>query len=383
MKGPQDASPTPPPRARASDVAQERPRASGRPEAPAPPRALREVVGALHVHSYYSDGTGSVEDILRAARRSAVDFVVLSDHDTAAARREGWEGRHDGVTLVCATEITPRRRGHCLALGVADCLGFARLPEREYLDRIVRSGGFAIVAHPRGKHKPEMRIHHVPWLSWRHPAVRAVEIWSYMHDWIDRLSPWNLGDFGRYFTQPNRYLRGPERAVLARWDRIARTRRLAGVSGLDCHARRLPGLRRAVFSYEAMFGALRTHLFVGRDPPGVADVLEALRSARGFVALDGLASAEGTRLGAVCACGRRLDVGDEHVCGGPARLFLRLPRPARVRLVGDGRVQWEGDAAALDRRVPPGVYRFEARLRGRPWLFTNHFYLRRPAEGRP
>lgn len=38
----------------------------------------------MHVHSNYSDGTFSVEAIVRAARRRHLSFVSLTDHDTTA-----------------------------------------------------------------------------------------------------------------------------------------------------------------------------------------------------------------------------------------------------------------------------------------------------------
>ena len=43
-----------------------------------------ERTGALHIHSRYSDGTGTIEEILSAARGAGLDFVVLTDHDSLA-----------------------------------------------------------------------------------------------------------------------------------------------------------------------------------------------------------------------------------------------------------------------------------------------------------
>lgn len=40
----------------------------------------------LHVHSHYSDGSDSVEDVLRRARASGVEAISFVDHDTVA----GW-----------------------------------------------------------------------------------------------------------------------------------------------------------------------------------------------------------------------------------------------------------------------------------------------------
>ena len=48
----------------------------------------------LHVHTKCSDGSGSMSDIIGAAETAKVDFVLVADHNTLRARREGWEGWH-------------------------------------------------------------------------------------------------------------------------------------------------------------------------------------------------------------------------------------------------------------------------------------------------
>ena len=42
---------------------------------------LRDLAGAVHVHSDLSDGSSSVWEIVNAARFAGLDFVVLTDHD--------------------------------------------------------------------------------------------------------------------------------------------------------------------------------------------------------------------------------------------------------------------------------------------------------------
>ena len=39
-----------------------------------------------------------------------------TDHDTLAARYEGWEGYHDGLLLLVGFEVSPKQ-GHYLAFG--------------------------------------------------------------------------------------------------------------------------------------------------------------------------------------------------------------------------------------------------------------------------
>ena len=340
----------------------------------------QERTGVFHVHSCYSDGAGSVEDILCAGRAAELDFIVLTDHDTFAARREGWEGMHDGQNLLVAAEITPVHDGHVLAMNARHCHGYAAQHNNATLDAIAAQGGYAVIAHPMGARKPSLRIHHAAWYDWNHPAVRGMEIWSYMHDWVDEVAWWRLPVAYEFWRHPSRRVKGPERMVLRQWDRLGRTRRLAGLGGLDCHARRIPLTARQVFPYEQMFRFLRNHFLVAPEAwsqdPGAA-LWDALAQGRGFVAHDILADSAGTQAVARLPDGRVLQMGEEaEFCRGTAMSFS-LPREAEVRWVVNGRIRITAHTARLDVTAGgPGVYRFEAWLNQAPWVFANPFYLR-------
>ena len=342
--------------------------------------AWQERVGALHIHSRYSDGTGSVEDILRAGKQAGLDHLVLADHDTLAARREGWQGVHDGLALLVAAEVTPRRQGHVVAMNVRHCCGYAAQHNRATLDGIAAQGGFAVIAHPMGKYKPSLMIRHTPWYDWSHPAVRGIEIWSYMHDWVEGVAWWRLPAAYEFWKHPQRRIRGPGRGVLGEWDRQGRARRIAGLGGLDCHARKVPLTQVRIFAYDDMFCFLRNHLFVpvrdGQRDPVVA-LWDALAEGRAFVAHDALADSTGTRCAARLPDGRVMQMGEEAAFACGTILTLTLPHAGEVRWIADGRCRLTKCTERMAvRPAGPGVYRFEVRLDGAPWIFTNPFYLR-------
>jgi len=339
-----------------------------------------ESVGALHVHSRYSDGTAAVGDILEAARSAGLDHVVLTDHDTLAAKREGWEGRHGAVTLLAATEITPKRQGHVLAMNVRHCEGYAAGHNRATLDAVAAQGGFAIIAHPMGKRKPSLGIHQKPWYDWNHPAVRGMEVWSYLHDWIDGVVWWRLPLAYEFWKHPERRVEGPYRNALRQWDALGRTRRCVGLSGLDCHAKRVPLAGVEIFPYAKMFRCLRNHLFMRRDEweaDAVGALWDTLAEGRAFFSHDILADATGARCAARLPDGRTLQMGEEAPFAAGTVMTLTLPVKAEVRWIVDGRRRLTERTDELAARpAGPGVYRFEAALDGRPWFYANPFYLR-------
>ena len=65
---------------------------------------MHDLACVVHLHSLYSDGTGTVPEIARAARASGVDVVLLTDHDTLEARRRGEEGRRLFLTATAAAD---------------------------------------------------------------------------------------------------------------------------------------------------------------------------------------------------------------------------------------------------------------------------------------
>ena len=106
-----------------------------------------DVSCVAHVHSTYSDGTATVPELLSAARAAGAGAVLLTDHDTLGARRDGWEGMHDGVFLLVGTEVSPKH-GHYLAFGVADEIPHAGRTAGAIVAAVRAAGGVGFAAHP-------------------------------------------------------------------------------------------------------------------------------------------------------------------------------------------------------------------------------------------
>lgn len=339
-----------------------------------------QVVGAFHIHTRYSDGRADMEEILAAARRAGLDFVLISDHDCLAARREGWEGSHDGLDVLVATEITPHKRGHVLAMDVEDCAGYCASLSGHTLDAVAEQGGYALVAHPQGKHKPWLRIHHRPWYHWDHPTIRGMEIWSYTHDWVDAVAWWRFPRAHEVHRFPERWVQGPDETVLRMWDRLAQERRVAGLGGLDCHAIHVPIANVTIFPYERMFRMLRNHLFIPAGLSGPARIRalwQALAEGRCWVAHDILQETTGARCEARTPGGETLPPGTERPFEKGIEMTLDLPCEADAAWIANGVARLRERTRTLTAEpIGPGVYRFEARLDGRPWVFSNPFYLR-------
>jgi len=61
----------------------------------------------LHVHTNYSDGSFSPEEVVRHAKRLGFDAIAIVDHDEIGGIAEAsWFGRSEGIEVVPGVEIT-------------------------------------------------------------------------------------------------------------------------------------------------------------------------------------------------------------------------------------------------------------------------------------
>ena len=357
----------------------------------ASPAAGFDVSCVAHVHSTYSDGTATVPELLAAAHDAGADAVLLTDHDTLGARRDGWEGMHDGVFLLVGVEVSPKH-GHYLAFGVGVEPPHAGRTAEEIAAAVRAGGGVGFAAHPfsTGGHMlvPSLARRIVLPHGW--PALDqadGVELWSLT---TDAAEAW------RTPAEAWRWLRDPEPAVahgppahhLRRWDEISARRRMPAIAGLDGHA---PGVRvrgrvRSPLSHPRTFRLLRTHVVTARVFTGDveldrATLTSALAAGSAWLACPFVAPAEGARLWAERPDGTTVPMGGESEAR-EMTLRLRLPCAADVRVLRDGAPRRVVHGTHLDLDVEgAGAYRVEARIDDRLWLLSNPIHLRETRRG--
>lgn len=343
---------------------------------------MRFYPGALHMHTVHSDGTGTVEQVARAAREAGLRWIIVTDHDTLAAKP--YEGWINDVLVIVGHEITPDRN-HFLALDVAEVIDREQPPQR-FIDAVYDRGGFGIIAHPDERVANSFKgIYR--WDDWQvdGPSRRdgrpvGIELWNLMSDWGESLTERNKELL--YFF-PRQGLRGPTAETLAWWDRLnLQGHRVFGVGGVDAHAfkKRAPWGEVEVFSYRWIFGTLTNYLLL--DELLASDAPAATRQVYG--ALAGGRSYFVNRLDGPCpellfhaAQGpARFEIGTAvSLAGGALELVADAGIDAELRLIHNTRAVAMGTRRLRYPAGAPGVYRLEGRRRGRPWLFSNPIYV--------
>ena len=313
---------------------------------------MHDLICAIHLHSTFSDGTGTVPEIVRAARRAGVDVVLLTDHDTLEGKRfEGW---HDDVLLLVGVEVSPKGRDHYLAFGLEEPIDHAGLSPAEICRAVADAGGFGFAAHPFSKGTELFDRAGMPFGDLDCEALTGIELWSFVTDVGETVTSWR--EALRFSVAPGRVMRHPPERNLREWDRMNGSRRVVGIGGIDAHQFGKRVLGRWVvrpMGYARSFRQLRTHVWLDEPPSGElerdrAAVYDALRSGRCYIAADALAPARGFTWD-----GSRAE----------------LPRPAEIRFVRDGELIETVHAAEASNA---DADRVEVRLGDRTWILSNH-----------
>lgn len=338
--------------------------------------------GAIHMHTTYSDGSGSVEELALAAQQAGLRWIIITDHDTLAGLPQaGW--LHD-VLVIIGHEITPDRN-HFLALNL-DYVIDNRLPPQDFIDAVYAAGGFGIIAHPDETVANDFKDIYC-WEDWsvdgpRERAQRPVgiELWNVMSDWAEHLTQRNKAAL---VLAPHLGLSAPTAKTMDWWDRLnMQGKRTFGIGGVDAHAfkRRMPWGEISVLPYTWIFGTLTNYLML--DAPLDSDPHTATHQV--YAALAGGQSYFVNRLHGDCpdlvfeALRRkqRFVIGANiSLAEGPVTFQAQVSLDAELQLIHNGQVLIHSFNKLRHTITEPGIYRLEAHRKGKPWMYTNPLYI--------
>ena len=87
-------------------------------------------------------------EIARAGERAGVDVVLLTDHDSLDAARDGEEGWYGRTLLLAGHEVSPSGRNHLLVFGVDEEIDWRGRTPAQIAQAARDAGGFGFAAHP-------------------------------------------------------------------------------------------------------------------------------------------------------------------------------------------------------------------------------------------
>lgn len=348
---------------------------------------LHEYVGAIHIHSYYSDGSKAIPEIAAIADSVGLDFLLFADHMTLKPLADGLERWHGRILVLVGYEINdPQNRNHYLAFNLDEIIE-PGLPAKEYVRLVRERGGIGFIAHPDEIRTALPDHPPYPWTEWSVDGFDGIEIWNHMSEWMEGLTKHNK--LWR-FLSPRKALKGPTARTLKWWDDFNQSRKVVGIGGIDVHAYpyKIGPITVEIFPYKVQLQSIRTHLLL--NEPLSSDVhtskeavYRSLTEGSVFVSHYRWGDAKGFRFQAESG-DLRVNMGGTIVSDGLIALKVAVPQRADVRLIKDGEHidTLHGKEVAFPVQ-DSGLCRVEVFKKGKAWIYSNHIRVKREKNERP
>ncbi len=353
---------------------------------------MEELVTNLHMHTVYSDGSGTHAEIASSALKAGLDVVFVTDHNVLVRGIDRYyqEGERQCL-LLTAEEVHDRtltpQKNHLLVLGADRELSAFAADTQNLINQVTHCQGLCFIAHPFEDALPAVGETDITWEKWQCSGFTGIEIWNGLSELKTRTtSPLRLL---LYVLFPELLAKGANLKSLDRWDLLTRQgKKVVAVGGSDAHQLKIKKgpFKLAVYPYEYHFKSVNTHLLVPEPLNGDLRhdqhlIYAALRNGHAFVGYDLPAPTRGFRFSAQ-GKDQNVIMGDEISLDSGVTLQIRLPFPNTCQLIKDGDVfrTFEGRSMYTQIINQPGVYRVESYTHflgeKRGWIYSNPIYVR-------
>jgi hypothetical protein len=344
---------------------------------------MYEYSGNVHIHSDYSDGSGSVDDIASYAREAGLDFIVLNDHFSLYQNDEGYI---NGVLVLQGMEVNDTAN-HYLAMDIEKTIDKnVEYPQR-VIDDVNAQNGIGIIAHPFEKGSPLFHNRRTyPWKDWSVQGFQGIEIWNFLSQWRDGVSGIIKGIY-LMINPHSAFIQGPYREALKVLDRYQQEGcRIILAGGSDAHNAllRIGPLKFRISPYDLCFKCINMHILTEERFSGIyledrEKFYNAMRKGKCWVAYDFFKNSRGFSF-VIRSRTEEWGMGESIPLQNSLQAEVRTPYKARVVLMKNGRC-WEKSQGQkhVFERIREGVYRVEVfhaqGLRYRPWIFSNSIWV--------
>ena len=345
-----------------------------------------EYIGAIHMHSVFSDGSGEVPQIAKYADEVGLDYIIITDHNTLRALDEGYENWYGNTLCLIGCELNDKEnKNHYLAFGI-DQTYSTRISAKEYVKKVKDDGGIGFLAHPHEKREHMEEHPSYPWTDWDTENFNGIEVWNHMSEWME-----NLTEDNKYqsFLHPLRTIQAPQEETLKIWDELNLKRKVVGIGGIDAHAHKynlLGFLEVEIFPYKVLFKSIRTHILLEKElerkniEESIKNtkklIYSALANGKCFFSNDYHTDSKGFRFFAE-ADNKIYQMGDYIASTEKLKLKVLLPvQNAEIRLIRNGKqIADTTDKSAEFVINNTGAYRVEVYIHNKAWIYSNHIRI--------
>lgn len=331
--------------------------------------------GAIHIHSIHSDGTGTIEEIARAAKKAGLSWIIVTDHNNMNAK----EGLYDGVYVIVGEEISPESGNHYVAIDIKEPIS-SDMPAEEYIQKVKEQGGFGFIVHPDEQKLRKNSYKSLPWQDWTIKNFGGIEIWNYMSNWVDKYNSRNLFKILNAYLFRNRVLPAPTEKIMNWWDDLNNENYhiIPAIGGVDAHAFNIKRvfITVKIFPYKNIFSTVNNVIHLNEPLSDDFEkskklILNSIKSGKNTI-MNRTWSKDKNPFFAIYNENKKAYPGDFIKLDNYSKLIVELPSKADIRIIHNGKIILQKNAKTLKfEDLTTGKYRLEAYYKKRPWIFSN------------
>ncbi len=144
---------------------------------------MQELTINLHMHTIYSDGSGTHAELGQAALKTGVDVLIVTDHNILVEGVNDYfrDGKKKVLVLACEEVHDQARvpqKNHLLVFGANIELSPLANNPQSLIDAVHHAGGICFIAHPVDPAMPDFGETDISWVDWGVTGYTGIELWN-------------------------------------------------------------------------------------------------------------------------------------------------------------------------------------------------------------
>lgn len=319
-------------------------------------------LGAIHIHTKLSDGTGDINSISKAAKKAGLNWIIITDHNNFDIE----EGFYNGVCVIKGEEISPCTSNHYIALGIKNLINPSD-DTQKFVDEVRAQGGFGFAAHPDEADNRKNKAHPIKWTD-KSVIPDGIEIWNWFSDWADDYDESNIFKIAYSYFFRHKLIQGPHKETLKWWDELNKNSEhiIPAIAGVDAHALKISKyiIPIKIFPYKDCFKTLTNIIPLENKPP------EDFEEQKNLI-LSSIKNGNNIMIN------RHVKKDIPLIYIEDKSIIIKLSTKAQIKIIQNGNPIHSEINNNLKFPIQEKTkYRVEVYLKNQPWIFSNQISIK-------
>ncbi len=319
-------------------------------------------LGAIHIHTKLSDGTGDINSISKAAKKAGLNWIIITDHNNFDIK----EGFYNGVCVIKGEEISPCSSNHYIALDIKNLINPSD-DTQKFVDEVRAQGGFGFAAHPDEADNRKNKAHPIKWTN-KSVIPDGIEIWNWFSDWADDYDETNIFKIAYSYFFRHKLIQGPHKETLKWWDELNKKSEniIPAIAGVDAHALKISKyiIPIKIFPYKDCFKTLTNIITLENEIPKDFEsqkklILSSIKNGNNLM------------------INRHIKNEIPLIHVENKTIIVKLSTKAEIKIIQNGTQIFTENTKNLKFPIDENAkYRIEIYLKNQPWIFSNQISIK-------